>query len=599
MDLKFQSQARRPEPFIYGALKPNHIRLLTILGSGKSLSCILEDFADDDLPKFHALSYSWGSGSLDANILCNGSYLALTQHLVAAFRAVHRADPTIELWVDAICINQKNNAEKSVQVKKMATVFGKARKVLAWLGVSYENSEMVLDEAILVGIVQRMFQIPRRLNLDELVVEGLPGLKDPLWPALDMLCRRGWFERLWVVEEVALAQKIDVICGNQRVPFDLLVDVAKGMLHLGMIDLAYPALTDGLEVGSGVVKLLYLEEIRRSSQSIPLLQMIRQKKVSKRVDRIYGILSLVDQGARDAIRVNYDHEKSTYWYPYIEFASYVIEREPTLSLLSMASSKERPAGLPSWCPNFNSTQPEIYNFGGSSSKYHAGYISRSERKSRIVVMANTDHHIKVPGFRVDRVEEVVDLKFSLSPDFNRDILSVNEATSLLEWEETCLQSSMGAYVSKGVPDAHWRTLIADWTCQLSSEGVLEELCPVPDSFRSAYDDFKQWLIDTRANSARNSQRDQRSVKQFMASVSRCQERRFFRTCDNRVGLGPLDTQPGDLICVFYSAAPVFILRSQQKGFVNKLVGDAYVYGLMSLQAVREQGLEAGEDFILC
>ena len=150
-------------------------------------------------------------------------------------------------------------------------------------------------------------------------------------------------------------QNIDVICGNRRVPFALLVDVAKGMLHLGMIDLAYPALTEGLEVGSGAVKLLYLEESRQSSQSIPLLQMIRQKKVSKRVDRIYGILSLVDQGARDVIRVNYDHEKSAYWYPYIEFASYVIEREPTLSLLRMASSKERPAGLPSWCPNFNST----------------------------------------------------------------------------------------------------------------------------------------------------------------------------------------------------------------------------------------------------
>ena len=118
-------------------------------------------------------------------------------------------------------------------------------------------------------------------------------------------------------------------------------------------------------------------------------------------------------------------------------------------------------------------------------------------------MANTDHHIKVPGSRVDRVEGVVDLKFSLSSDFNRDIDSVNEAASLLEWEETCLQSSMGAYVSKGVPDAHWRTLMADWTCQLSSEGVLEELCPVPDSLRSAYDDFKQWLIDTGANSARN------------------------------------------------------------------------------------------------
>ena len=197
-------------------------------------------------------------------------------------------------------------------------------------------------------------------------------------------------------------------------------------------------------------------------------------------------------------------------------------------------------------------------------------------------MANTDHHIKVPGFRVDRVKGVVDLKFSLSSDFNRDTDSVDEAASLLEWEETCLQLSMGASVSKGVPDAHWRTLMADWTCQLSSEGALEELCSVPDSFRSAYDDFQQWLIDTRANSVRDGQRDQRSVKQFMASISRCQEKSFFKTCDNRVGLGPLDTQPGDVICVFYSAAPVFLLRPQFHPSMQEASKSAFIYRMIQL-----------------
>ena len=55
---------------------------------------------------------------------------------------------------------------------------------------------------------------------------------------------------------------LEVRRGNQRVPFDLLVDVAKGMLHLDITNLSDPALAEGLEVGSGVVKLIYVDEAR-------------------------------------------------------------------------------------------------------------------------------------------------------------------------------------------------------------------------------------------------------------------------------------------------------------------------------------------------
>ena len=108
---------RGTEPFVYDALQPNHIRLLTILDSERTPSTRLEDFADGDLPTFNTLSYSWSKGSLDANILYNGRYVALTKHLSAAFRAVRRAEPTVKLWVDANCIKQTNNAEKSVPGK--------------------------------------------------------------------------------------------------------------------------------------------------------------------------------------------------------------------------------------------------------------------------------------------------------------------------------------------------------------------------------------------------------------------------------------------------------------------------------------------------
>lgn len=38
------------------------------------------------------------------------------------------------LWVDAICIDQKNLREKESQVSMMDSVFGGAEKVVVWLG---------------------------------------------------------------------------------------------------------------------------------------------------------------------------------------------------------------------------------------------------------------------------------------------------------------------------------------------------------------------------------------------------------------------------------------------------------------------------------
>jgi hypothetical protein len=52
------------------------------------------------------------------------------------------------LWIDAICINQKDNEEKSQQIKSMQELYSTASLVIIWLGKSDPTS----DEAIrLIG----------------------------------------------------------------------------------------------------------------------------------------------------------------------------------------------------------------------------------------------------------------------------------------------------------------------------------------------------------------------------------------------------------------------------------------------------------------
>jgi hypothetical protein len=50
-----------------------------------------------------------------------------------------------KIWVDAICINQEDNAEKSQQVQQMAQIYSKAIGALVWLGDAYEDGELAFD----------------------------------------------------------------------------------------------------------------------------------------------------------------------------------------------------------------------------------------------------------------------------------------------------------------------------------------------------------------------------------------------------------------------------------------------------------------------
>ena len=50
------------------------------------------------------------------------------------------------IWVDAICINQNDLAERKHQVELMASTYAKARSVILWLGVKADGSDQALEE---------------------------------------------------------------------------------------------------------------------------------------------------------------------------------------------------------------------------------------------------------------------------------------------------------------------------------------------------------------------------------------------------------------------------------------------------------------------
>ena len=120
------------EPFAYTPLKnPEYTRLLKLsLSDNEQLECVLTEVElsgaynpNKPPPKYAALSYTWGDTAVTVPLICDGKEMQITQNLAEALHMTLRTNPHEFLWVDQICINQKDNDEKAGQVKRMALIY--------------------------------------------------------------------------------------------------------------------------------------------------------------------------------------------------------------------------------------------------------------------------------------------------------------------------------------------------------------------------------------------------------------------------------------------------------------------------------------------
>ncbi|KAK1832042.1 heterokaryon incompatibility protein-domain-containing protein [Podospora conica] len=100
------------------------------------ITCELQETCLDDQPTFDALSYVWGDAKDTAVITVDECCFQATKNLISALRRLRSSVDTRTLWVDAICINQKDNRERTQQVQLMADIYQSARTVDIFLGES-------------------------------------------------------------------------------------------------------------------------------------------------------------------------------------------------------------------------------------------------------------------------------------------------------------------------------------------------------------------------------------------------------------------------------------------------------------------------------
>jgi hypothetical protein len=128
----------------YERLPGDHVRPLCILPDkdGKHIQCQLVATNMYAGVVFPALSYVWGMGEVTMEILMNGQMMSISSHLHSFLVQIREEHKPVAIWVDAICINQIDDADKGAQISLMPKIYGAAYRTLIWLG-SKEHTPFV------------------------------------------------------------------------------------------------------------------------------------------------------------------------------------------------------------------------------------------------------------------------------------------------------------------------------------------------------------------------------------------------------------------------------------------------------------------------
>lgn len=161
--------------------------------------------------QYLALSYTWGERGRSHYMRCNGVFIPIRQNLWVALQHLRSESQDRNIWIDAVCVNQSNNAEMSHQVAGMSPIYRSALQTIVWLGDSGEHTELCFQYLRDHG-ASKIPDLPRDRHSSQcrkVIPCLIQGLND--------IYNRPWFRRVWVRREIWASIQIIVACGNCRI----------------------------------------------------------------------------------------------------------------------------------------------------------------------------------------------------------------------------------------------------------------------------------------------------------------------------------------------------------------------------------------------
>lgn len=518
---------------------------------------------------YDALSYTWGADDVLARIKVNDEWTLVRQNLLKALQQLRlnqrKTVNSRKLWVDALCINQSDNVEKSHQVMLMRDIYVNASRVLAWLGEPDGLSAVAFDTL-------------ERFAVDDGTQDGSATYRDiqdtakERKVAVQLFLERSYFVRMWTIQEVVVARKVTVYCGSLALDYDRMHNATRRMTGSGF----YPfsrATTNLTYVGNWRASYLEMSAPDREENfGLRLFLDSRDRIATDPRDKIYSLRGIANTALTAAIKVNYDNSVERV---YTDFCKRVLRIRPDLLILSAVILRHRTTsifGLPSFVPDWSLPK---YG-GGVLQRYYrfkpAHLFRAAGATTPHVIMEEHSDVINLEGLRVDTVARIIPIKSILAAKENSSV-SVTE-TSLQDLAQEVLASDTYHISGESSWIAFFRTLTADRTA----------LSPrISDEYRSQYfTAFHRWSSHASTSEGQNLPPPAWvEISKDIGTI--IEDKDMFVTTKGYLGLGHEGFQVGDVVTIFSGGEVPYLLReiAPEKKSAFRFLSECYVHGVMN------------------
>lgn len=359
------------EAFEYKPLSGD-IRLVVLEEGVKDapIRCKLVDVEFADEPTYISLSYEWGAASTvsyEWGAISNNDYLiyvdglqhSIRKNLYLALQHLRQPDREVIMWIDALCINQHNIAERSLQVQLMGKIYSCASQVVIWLGTARNYSDLAMtkmeemSQTVLQGKTRgrEIMKTRRESSVQDGVeeTEVFPG-KEVLeekkkflnWKgypeseiterfpeeeeqrreshtlhiaAIASWCKRSYWRRMWVVQEIQLAKQLFIHCGEKKISWSAFTRARECMADwhepFESEKEAYESMRTSLPAR--------MDDLRAKGRTrqIPLIDWLETFEASmctEPKDKVYALVGLASDCQNNELTVDYSKSMSQIFF---------------------------------------------------------------------------------------------------------------------------------------------------------------------------------------------------------------------------------------------------------------------------------------------
>lgn len=323
-----------------------------------------------------------------------------TKHLHAALRRLQQPTTPRLVWIDQICIDQANTAEKNSTVSIMAEIYRRARRTVVWLGeasILDEDRDAIIDAAERMNFrpVEREWSDPK----DQDILKALIGFQAEGRPLevgrrrrevlMDFL-NRPYYTRSWVFQEIVVAKGGIVLCGSFEMEMDIFINLLDGVCDLDLQEVGEAKSI--MRSSRGYKPMFAIREARfeaRNGLMFPsksrwlatLWQAMGNLDATNPRDKVYAFLAFSDVQAETHVEPDYALPVGMV---YTDAARQSILNARSLDVLELALKTSWDSEtllplpdygskffhLPSWVPDFSRPLPSLpfmtHNLGGSN-----------------------------------------------------------------------------------------------------------------------------------------------------------------------------------------------------------------------------------------